>query len=116
MCLFVMEHTFLCVYYLGYTDLVMDENQTLEELVKRTIDGAIQSIPAHFYEIQSSNDILKVSNQKEFVYGLVVGMGLGMATAAITTFKQAIPTSEDLMRIKNLVYKMIPQIREQIFK
>jgi len=111
-----MKHTFLCVYYHGYTDLAMDENQTLEELVKRTIDGAIQSIPAHFYEIQSSNDILKVSNQKEFVYGLVVGMGLGMATAAVTTFKQAIPTSEDLMRIKNMVYKTIPQIREQIFK
>ncbi len=94
----------------------MDENQKLEELVKRTIDGAIQSIPAHFYEIQSSNDILKVSDQKEFVYGLVVGMGLGMATAAVTTLKQEMPTTEDLMRIKNTVYKMIPQIRGQIFK
>ena len=93
----------------------MDENQTLEELVKRTIDGAIQSIPAHFYEIQSSNDILKINDQKEFVYGLVVGMGLGMATAAVTTLKKNIPSSEDLMRIKNIVYKMIPKIREQIF-
>jgi len=94
----------------------MDENQKLEELVKRTIDGAIQSIPGHFYEIQSSNDILKVSDQKEFVYGLVVGMGLGMATVAVTTLKQEMPTAEDLLRIKNMVYKMIPQIREQIFK
>ncbi|MGI0083139.1 MAG: hypothetical protein ACREAG_07555 [Nitrosopumilaceae archaeon] len=94
----------------------MDENQTLEELVKMTIDGAIQSIPGHFYEIQSSNDILKVADQKEFVYGLVVGMGLGMATAAVTTFKEGIPTPEDLMRIKNMVYKMVPQIREHIFK
>lgn len=94
----------------------MYEEQKLEELVKRTIDGAIQSIPAHFYEIRSSNEILKVSDQKEFVYGLVVGMGLGMATAAVTTFKQNVPTSEDLMRIKNMVYKMIPQIREEIFK
>ena len=94
----------------------MDENQTLEELVKRTIDGAIQSIPAHFYEIQSSNDILKVNDQKEFVYGLVLGMGLGMATAAVTTFKKSVPTPEDLMRIKNIVYKMVPKIREQIFK
>ena len=94
----------------------MDENQTLEELVKRTIDGAIQSIPAHFYEIQSSSDILKVNDQKEFVYGLVLGMGLGMATAAVTTFKKSIPTPEDLMRIKNIVYKMVPKIREQIFK
>ena len=94
----------------------MDENQTLEELVKRTIEGAIQSIPAHIYEVESSKDILKVVDKNEFVYGLVVGMGLGMATAAVATFKREIPTSEDLMRIKNLVYKMVPVIRENIFK
>lgn len=94
----------------------MDENQTLEELVKRTIEGAIQSIPAHLYEVEASKDTLKVVDKNEFVYGLVMGMGLGMATAAVTTFKQSIPTSEDLMRIKNTVYKMVPKIREQIFK
>ena len=94
----------------------MDENQTLEELVKRTIEGAIQSIPAHLYEVEASNDILKVVDKKEFVYGLVMGMGLGMATAAVATFKKEIPTSEDLMRIKNFVYKMVTDIRENIFK
>ena len=94
----------------------MDENQTLEELVKRTIEGAIQAIPAHLYEVEASKDTLKVEDKNEFVYGLVVGMGLGMATAAVATFKREIPTSEDLMRIKNLVYKMVPIIRENIFK
>jgi hypothetical protein len=94
----------------------MDENQTLEELVRRTIQGAIQSIPAHLYEVEASKDILKVADKNEFVYGLVMGMGLGMATAAVTTFKQGIPTSEDLMRIKNIVYRMVPEIRENIFK
>ena len=94
----------------------MDENQTLEELVKRTIEGAIQSIPAHLYEVEASKEILKVADKNEFVYGLVVGMGLGMATAAVATLKREIPSSEDLMRIKNLVYKMVPVIRENIFK
>ena len=94
----------------------MDENQTLEELVKRTIEGAIQSIPAHLYEVEASKGILKVIDKNEFVYGLVMGMGLGMATAAVATLKREIPTSEDLMRIKNLVYKMVPAIRENIFK
>lgn len=94
----------------------MDENQTLEELVKRTIEGAIQSIPAHLYEVEASKDILKVVDKNEFVYGLVVGMGLGMATAAVATFRQEVPSSEDLMRIKNFVYKMVPDIREHIFK
>ena len=94
----------------------MDENQTLEELVRRTIEGAIQSIPAHLYEVEASKDVLKVADKNEFVYGLVMGMGLGMATAAVTTFKQAIPTSEDLIRIKNIVYRMVPEIRENIFK
>ena len=94
----------------------MDENEKLAELVKRTIEGAIQSVPAHLYEVEASNDLLKVEDKDEFVYGLVVGMGLGMATAAVATLKDGIPTSEDLMRIKNIVYKMIPKIREQIFK
>jgi hypothetical protein len=94
----------------------MDENQALEELVKRTIEGAIQAVPAHLYEVEASKDILKVVDKNEFIYGLVMGMGLGMATAAVTTFKREIPTSEDLMRIKNIVYKMIPEIRGSIFK
>ncbi|HII35581.1 MAG TPA: hypothetical protein HA319_00555, partial [Nitrosopumilaceae archaeon] len=55
-------------------------------------------------------------DKNEFVYGLVMGMGLGMATAAVATYKREIPSSEDLMRIKNLVYKMVPAIRESIFK
>ncbi|MBI3841862.1 MAG: hypothetical protein HY295_01750, partial [Thaumarchaeota archaeon] len=75
----------------------MNENEKLEELVKRTIDGAIQSIPAHLYEVQASNDVLKVQDKNEFVYGLVVGMGLGMATAAVATLKEGVPTPEDLM-------------------
>ena len=86
----------------------------LEELVKRTIEGAIQSIPAHLYEVEASKDILKVVDKNEFVYGLVMGMGLGMATAAVTTFKKQMPTSEDMMRIKNAVYKMVPEIRKNI--
>ena len=86
----------------------------LEELVKRTIEGAIQSIPAHLYEVEASKDILKVVDKNEFVYGLVMGMGLGMATAAVTTLKKQIPTSEDMMRIKNAVYKMVPEIRKSI--
>ena len=86
----------------------------LEELVKRTIEGAIQSIPAHLYEVEASKDILKVVDKNEFVYGLVMGMGLGMATAAVTTFKKQMPTSEDMMRIKNAVYKMVPEIRKSI--
>ena len=88
----------------------------LEELIKRTIEGAIQSIPAHLYEVEASKEILKVVDQKEFVYGLVMGMGLGMATAAVTTVKKQMPTSEDMMRIKNIVYKMVPDIRKNIFK
>ena len=94
----------------------MDENNVLEELVKRTIEGAIQAVPAHLYEVEASKDILKVVDKNEFVYGLVMGMGLGMATAAVTTLKREIPTSEDLMRIKNIVYKMVPEIRGSIFK
>lgn len=42
----------------------MDENQILEELVRQTIEGAIQSIPAHLYEVEASKEILKGDRSK----------------------------------------------------
>ena len=93
----------------------MSEDEQLEMLIEQTINGAIAAIPAQLEEIKASNDILKVENPNEFVFGIIMGMALGMA-GALMTAQKGIPTPEDQLKVRDLVYKKIPDIRAQIFK
>jgi hypothetical protein len=45
-----------------------------------------------------------------------MGMALGIGSAAFTAMKQEMPTPEEQMKIRDLVYSKILQIREEIFK
>ena len=65
-------------------------------------------------EIKENKDILKVENAQEFVYGIVMGMALGMS-GAILSAQDKPPTVEDQMRVRDIIYKHIPEIRERIF-
>ena len=91
----------------------MSEEQ-LEMLITQTINGAIATIPSYLEEIQENKDVLKVENPKEFVYGIVMGMALGMSGAILSTQKEA-PTPEDQIKVRDMIYKYIPDIRERIF-
>lgn len=91
----------------------MSEDQ-LEMLIVQTINGAVSTIPAYLEEIKENKETLKVENPKEFVYGIVMGMALGMSGAILSTQKE-MPTSEDQMKVRDIVYKHIPEIRERIF-
>ena len=91
----------------------MSEDQ-LEMLITQTINGAIATIPAYMEDIKENRDTLKVENPKEFVYGVVMGMALGVSGAILSAQKE-MPTAEDQMRVRDLVYKHIPEIRERIF-
>jgi len=93
----------------------MSEDEQLEMLIEQTINGAMAAIPAQLEEIKHSNDMLKVENPNEFVFGIIMGMALGMA-GALMTAQKGIPTPEDQLKVRDLVYKKIPAIREQIFK
>jgi len=55
-----------------------------------------------------------VENPQEFVYGIVIGMALGMG-GAILSAQEKTPTTEDQMKIRDIVYKHIPESRERIF-
>lgn len=92
----------------------MSEEQ-LENLIEQTINGAISTIPEHLQEIKQSKDELNIDNPNEFVYGLIMGMALGMAGAFVSATK-GMPTPEDQMMIRNIVYKKMPEIRAEIFK
>ena len=91
----------------------MDEKE-LESIIEQTINGAIMTIPAYMEEINESKEILKVEDPKEFVYGMVMGMALGMSGAFLSSQSEA-PTTEDQLKVRDMVYKSIPQIRERIF-
>ncbi len=88
--------------------------EELENIIEQTINGAISTIPAYMDEIKENKETLKVENPKEFVYGMVMGMALGISGAILSAQKDA-PTPEDQIKVRDVVYKNIPQIRERIF-
>jgi hypothetical protein len=94
----------------------MSIDEHLEMLIEQTIQGATATIPAHLEEIERNKETLKVNDPKEFVYGLIMGMGLGMASALMTTITNQIPTVEEQLKVRDMIYKKIPLIREQIYK
>ena len=91
----------------------MSEEQ-LEMLITQTINGAMATVPAYLEEIKENKEVLKVENPQEFVYGIVMGMALGMS-GAILSAQQEIPSAEDQAKVRDIIYKHIPEIREQIF-
>jgi len=86
----------------------------LEAIILETINGAIATIPGYLEEIKQNKETLKVENAQEFVYGIVMGMALGMSGAILSTQDKP-PTNEDQMRVRDIIYKHIPDIRERIF-
>jgi len=92
----------------------MNEDE-LEELIIQTINGAVTTIPSYLEEIKENKETLKVENPQEFVYGIVMGMALGVSGAILSAQKE-MPTAEDQIKVRDIVYKHIPEIRERIFK
>jgi hypothetical protein len=93
----------------------MSEEELIEQLITQTLDGALQTIPVYMAEIEQNKSELKVENTKEFAYGVIMGMALGMAGAAIAAIRNGMPSEEDQIKVRDMVYSKIPQIRERIF-
>ena len=91
----------------------MNEEQ-IEMLITQTINGAALTIPAYLEDIKQNQETLKVENPQEFVYGMIMGMALGMSGALLSAQKE-MPTTEEQMKVRDIIYKYIPEIREQIF-
>ena len=89
-------------------------DKELENIIEQTINGALSTIPAYMDEIKENKETLKVEDPKEFVYGMVMGLALGMSGAILSAQKEE-PTPEDQIKVRDFVYKNIPQIRERIF-
>ena len=91
----------------------MNEEQ-IELIITQTINGASLTIPAYLEDIKQNQEILKVENPQEFVYGMIMGMALGMSGALLSA-QEEMPTAEEQMKVRDMIYKYIPEIREQIF-
>ena len=89
-------------------------DEELEAIITQTINSAVATIPSYLEEIKENKDTLKVENPQEFVYGIIMGMALGMSGAILSAQKET-PTTEDQMKVRDIVYKYIPEIRERIF-
>ena len=92
----------------------MSDEEQLEMIIAQTIDGAIATIPAYIEEIKQNKEMFKVEKAEEFVYGMVMGMALGMGGVLLSAQKTA-PTEEDQMKVRDIIYKHVPDIRERIF-
>lgn len=92
----------------------MSVDEQVEAVITQAINGAVATIPAYMEDIVQNKDVLKVEDPKEFVYGMVMGMALGMGGAVLSAQKEA-PTAEDQLKVRDIVYRNIPQIRGQIF-
>jgi len=91
----------------------MNEEQ-IEMLITQTINGAVLTIPDYLEDIQQNQETLKVENPQEFVYGMIMGMALGMSGALLSA-QTEMPTAEEQMKVRDIIYKYIPEIREKIF-
>jgi hypothetical protein len=93
----------------------VSEDQQLEELIMQTLDGTLSTIPIYMQEIEQNKAELHVENVKEFVFGVIMGMSLGMASTAIAAMRNGMPSEADQIKVRDLVYSKIPQIRERIY-
>ena len=89
-------------------------DEELESMITQTINSAVTTIPSYLKEIKENKETLKVENPQEFVYGIIMGMALGVSGAILSAQKE-MPTTEEQMKFRDIVYKYIPAIRERIF-
>ena len=94
---------------------IMSHDEQIQIMINQTMDSAISQIEGYLGEIEKSNDILKISDSKEFVYGLIVGQTLGLAMAGLSSLKKEIPTQSDQEKIRDMIYKNVPELRKRIF-
>ena len=83
----------------------MGAEEELQAMINQTVELAISQKDAYF---------------KEFVFGLIMGQILGLGVAALAQMKmqqgQGNPTPQDQMKVRDMAYKLVPQIRERIFE
>ena len=90
------------------------DDEEMEAVIVQTISGAIAAVPAYLRDVAGDSEALGVRDPKEFVYGMVMGMALGIGGAMLGARGEA-PTQKEQEKMRDIVYRHIPEIREGIF-
>mgnify|MGYP000896380516 CR=1 FL=1 len=98
----------------------MGWEEDLQAMITNTVELAITQKDAYFKEIEASNQLLNIKDPKEYVFGLIMGQVLMGGIAALAQMKmqqgQGNPTPQDQLMVRDMLYKLVPQIRERIFE
>ena len=89
-------------------------NEQIDEIIEQIINGAVATIPAYLEEIKENKEIFQSKDPKEFIFGIILGMALGISGVIVTQNEP--PTEEIQKQIRDTVYKHIPDIRTRIFE
>ena len=85
----------------------------LESMVDQLVGAAVATIPAYRDDIRQNEETFRVENPDEFVFGVVMGMVLGLGGAMLGSDGSL--SRDDHERVKDMVYDRIPEIRKRIF-
>ncbi len=98
----------------------MGWEQDLEAMITNTVEMAISQKDSYFNEIEVSNNLLNIKDPKEYVFGLIMGQVLMGGIATLTQMKMqqglGMPTPQDQIIVRDMLYKLVPQIRERVFE
>jgi hypothetical protein len=95
----------------------MSAEEKLQAIVDKTIENAIVNLDNYQNEVNASNDVLKVKEIKEYLFGLIMGQVLLGGISALAQMKggKEMPTPQEQTKVRDMVYKRVPQIRKRIF-
>ena len=96
----------------------MSAEEQLQAIVDKTIENAMMNLDNYQNEVNAINDILKVKEMKEYVFGLIMGQVLLGGISALAQMKggKEMPTPQEQTKIRDMFYKRVPQIRERVFE
>lgn len=87
-------------------------SQELEAVIEQAIASAVSAIPEHMQEIKENRESLGVEHVEEFVYGMIMGMTLGVVGAMMASADGAGQGGE---KIRDIILAKMPEVRSKIF-
>lgn len=88
-------------------------SEDLDAIILQVINGALAAAPEYLAEAENNRAELGIENPKEFVYGIVMGMAMGMGGAVLGAQGKA-PTKENQAMVRDAIYRHVPDIRARL--
>jgi hypothetical protein len=105
----------------------MSQDAQIEMMIEQILDGALATVPQHIQYIDENKSSLEINDTKEFVYGMVMGMALGLGGALVAgqdamnnnndDDKQTSPSNNENIQlmVRDIIHKKMPQVRSRVY-